>query len=72
MAKGSRGSARSDAPPQGAGRPRTLDEVPPEHSATIIALGGAPAFCSRLRTMGVVEGERVGVVKHAPLADPIE
>ncbi|MCK4304365.1 MAG: ferrous iron transport protein A [Candidatus Eisenbacteria sp.] len=50
----------------------TLERVPPLHSAVIQRLNGDPPFCSRLRNMGFLEGERVGVVKHAPLADPME
>jgi Fe2+ transport system protein FeoA len=59
------------------GRHRAEQEVPldllePEHSGQILALSGDPALQSRLRSMGFMEGERVCVVKQAPLADPVE
>lgn len=40
--------------------------------AVIRLLGGTEAFQSRLRNMGVREGEEILVIKSAPLADPIE
>ena len=50
----------------------SLDDVPPGSSAVICALAGDEAYCERLRAMGLREGERVEVVKQAPLADPRE
>ncbi len=50
----------------------TLDQVPPEHTAIIRSLTGDVAFQNRLRSMGFIEGETVGVVKQAPLSDPVE
>ena len=49
-----------------------LDEVPPGGSAVIRGLEGDEAFCERLRTMGLREGEPIEVIKQAPLADPRE
>ncbi len=49
-----------------------LDEVPPGSSAVICGLSGDEAYCERLRAMGLREGERIEVVKQAPLADPRE
>jgi ferrous iron transport protein B len=50
----------------------TLADLRPEESARITELVGPPAIQSRLRDLGFVEGERVRMVKTAPLADPAE
>ena len=58
---------------QGPDTPATpLDLVGPGHTAVIADLVGDPIFQVRLRNMGFREGERVEVVKQAPLADPVE
>ena len=50
----------------------TLADVPPGGSAVICDLAGSEAMQERLRAMGLREGERIEVVKQAPLADPRE
>jgi ferrous iron transport protein A len=40
--------------------------------ASICLVGGPPEMRTRLRTLGIREGERIVVIKCAPLADPIE
>ena len=63
----------TDAVPRpDADRPLTLAELRPGESACIAAVGGQPAIQERLRDLGFVEGERVRMVKTAPLADPAE
>ena len=54
------------------GEALSLDDVPPGSSAVICALTGDEAYRERLRAMGLREGERVEVIKQAPLADPRE
>lgn len=54
------------------GEALSLDQVPPGSSAVICALPGDEAYRERLRAMGLREGERVEVIKQAPLADPRE
>jgi len=49
-----------------------LTELRRGDAAVIRVLGGTDAFQSRLRNMGVREGEEIVVIKSAPLADPIE
>ena len=56
----------------GSDAPRTLADLRPGASACIAAVGGPPAIRERLRDLGFVEGERVRMVKTAPLADPAE
>lgn len=50
----------------------TLADVPPGGSAVICDLEGDEASRERLRALGLREGERIEVVKQAPLADPRE
>ena len=50
----------------------TLDEVPPGGRCRIESLGGPPALVQRLLELGIMEGEELTVVAHAPLGDPIE
>jgi len=50
----------------------TLADVPPGGSAVICDLAGSAALRERLRALGLREGERIEVVKQAPLADPRE
>jgi Fe2+ transport system protein FeoA len=52
--------------------PATLADLRPGESACIVTVGAPPEIRERLRDLGFVEGERVRVVKTAPLADPIE
>ncbi|MFH1143699.1 MAG: FeoA family protein [Candidatus Eisenbacteria bacterium] len=51
---------------------QTLDQLQPCQCARISDLVGEEAFRSRLRDLGMREGEMVTMVKQAPLADPVE
>lgn len=67
-------SARGATPgPDGeADRSFTLADLRPGECASIVAVGGPAALRERLRDLGFIEGERVRMVKTAPLADPAE
>lgn len=49
-----------------------LNTLLPGDAGTIVGVRGEGAFRRRLLDMGFVEGERVRVIKTAPLTDPIE
>jgi len=50
----------------------TLDLCPPGEEGTITELCGEPSLVQRLMELGFVPGEKVAVVKYAPLGDPLE
>ncbi len=50
----------------------TLADVPTGSNCVIVRLAGHGGFRHRLMEMGFVRGEKVRVVKNAPLQDPIE
>ena len=50
----------------------TLADMPEGSECTIIKVHGYGGFRHRILEMGFVRGERVGVIKNAPLMDPIE
>jgi Fe2+ transport system protein FeoA len=50
----------------------TLADVPVGGSARIVEISGTEEPYFRLSELGFVEGERVRVMKRAPLGDPIE
>lgn len=51
---------------------KTLREIKPGNSATVVKLHGAGAVKRRIMDMGVTKGAEVYVRKVAPLGDPIE
>ncbi|MDA1190160.1 MAG: FeoA family protein [Candidatus Poribacteria bacterium] len=51
---------------------KRLSELKRGESATISNLEGDDALRLRLMEMGVLKGETVRLVKHAPLGDPLE
>lgn len=50
----------------------TLADMPTDSNCVIIRLTGHGGFRHRLMEMGFVRGEKVKVIKNAPLLDPIE
>lgn len=50
----------------------TLDEVPLGRKARIDSITAPPGLLQRLLELGLMEGEEIRVVTHAPLGDPIE
>ncbi|NCO36506.1 MAG: hypothetical protein AUJ92_01830 [Armatimonadetes bacterium CG2_30_59_28] len=50
----------------------TLDICPPGEQGTITELCGEPSLVQRLMELGFVRGALVGVVKYAPLGDPLQ
>ena len=50
----------------------TLDSLPLNKSARVVAVRGSGAVARRLMEMGVVPGAPVCVVRSAPLGDPLE
>ena len=50
----------------------TLDSLPLNAHARVIAVRGSGAATRRLMEMGVVPGAPVCVVRSAPLGDPLE
>ncbi len=50
----------------------TLADIPTGSNCVIVRLAGHGGFRHRLMEMGFVRGEKVRVVKNAPLQDPIE
>ena len=50
----------------------TLDTLPPNARARVVAVRGSGAVARRLMEMGVVPGAPVCVVRSAPLGDPLE
>ena len=51
---------------------RTLRDVPPGSSASVVALTGAGPLRRRLMDMGITKGVTVSVRKVAPLGDPVQ
>ncbi|NLT57815.1 MAG: ferrous iron transport protein A [Clostridiales bacterium] len=51
---------------------RTLREVKPGQSATVVKLHGEGALRRRIMDMGITRGTSVYVRKVAPLGDPVE
>lgn len=49
-----------------------LNEVKPKTKCRITKIIGSGGICSRLLDMGCIKGEKIEVVKVAPLGDPIE
>ncbi len=50
----------------------TLDQLEDGRSAQVLALRLEPSRAMRLMEMGLMEGERVTVLRRAPLGDPLE
>jgi len=51
---------------------RTLREIKPGKSATVVKVHGEGALKRRIMDMGVTKGVEIYVRKVAPLGDPIE
>lgn len=51
---------------------RTLKDVKPGETATVVKLHGEGAVKRRIMDMGITKGVEVFVRKAAPLGDPIE
>lgn len=51
---------------------RTLDQIAPGASASVVAVDGDDAVARRLAAMGFWPGTRVEVVRRAPLGDPTQ
>jgi ferrous iron transport protein A len=52
--------------------PRTLDQLPEGHAATILDVDGDDAVAIRLLEMGLTDGEVIRSLGAAPLGDPLE
>lgn len=50
----------------------TLNTLRPGECATVVGVMGDDAITQRLLEMGVIAGAAVGVVRFAPLGDPME
>ena len=50
----------------------TLADYRKGDTGTIVRIEGQPHFRKRIMEMGFIKGTQVQVVKHAPLADPVE
>ena len=51
---------------------KTLKDIAPGKSATVVRRPGAAAVKRRIMDMGITKGVNVSVRKVAPLGDPIE
>lgn len=51
---------------------RSLSELAPGETATILRLGGERPFRRRLMELGLLPGTAVRVINVAPLGDPLE
>ncbi|MBA1336907.1 MAG: Ferrous iron transport protein A [Firmicutes bacterium] len=51
---------------------RTLKDVKPGETVTVIDIKGGGMVKSRLMAMGVIKGSKIAVEKVAPLGDPID
>ncbi|MDO4733434.1 MAG: FeoA family protein [Bacillota bacterium] len=51
---------------------RTLKEIKPGKSATVVKVHGEGALKRRIMDMGVTKGVEIYVRKVAPLGDPVE
>ena len=49
-----------------------LSEIPGNQECVIIRINGTGDFHDKVMSMGFVPGERLKVIKNAPLHDPIE
>ena len=49
-----------------------LSEIPTGEECVIVKVHGHGSFRNRIIEMGFVKGEKVTVIKNAPLHDPIE
>jgi len=49
-----------------------LSELPAGRCGHVVRVSGAPELRRRLLEMGLCNGVRIAVVRHAPLGDPIE
>lgn len=49
-----------------------LSDIPTGEECVIVKVHGHGSFCNRIVEMGFVKGEKVTVIKNAPLHDPIE
>ena len=50
----------------------TLADVPQNQECVIVKVNGHGGFRHRVMEMGFVRGEKVTVLRNAPLKDPIE
>jgi len=51
----------------------TLRELKPGQTATVEGLKDAhPSLISRIIALGIVPGERIEMLRHAPLGDPMQ
>ena len=50
----------------------TLEMLEPGMSATITEVGGDGALRQHFLDMGLIPGERVSMIKYAPMGDPME
>jgi Fe2+ transport system protein FeoA len=53
-------------------KPRTLADIPAKQECVIVKVNGHGGFRHRVMEMGFVKGQKVTVLKNAPLLDPIE
>lgn len=51
---------------------KSLSALHPGESGVIVRVSGQPSLQERLAEMGLLRGERVEVIKLAPLGDPME
>ncbi len=51
---------------------KRLSEMRPGEKGKITKVVGDRSLLSRLTAMGIVRGERINVVRNAPLKDPVE
>ena len=51
---------------------KTLDQLKPGETATIVEIAGDDAIAVRLMEMGMIEGETIECLGAAPLGDPLE
>ena len=51
---------------------KTLKDIAPGNSATVVRLHGEGAVKRRIMDMGITKGVNISVRKVAPLGDPIE
>jgi ferrous iron transport protein A len=50
----------------------TLVDLKPNDVATVSCIDGNDDVAVRLMEMGILEGEKITLVRYAPLGDPIE
>ena len=54
------------------GSSMTLKELPIGSMATVVSVGGEGALRQHFLDMGLIPGADVGMVKYAPMGDPVE